>query len=89
MAYIQLMINLIVFGAILWAVNVYIPMNATVRKVANPIVVVIAIPFVLGAFGFFGPISWCGCGEPMSTPCPSDERVVVFRQSAGCVICKR
>jgi hypothetical protein len=33
-------------------------MNATVRKVANAIVVVIAIPFVLGAFGFFGPISW-------------------------------
>jgi hypothetical protein len=33
-------------------------MNATFRKVANVIVVVIEIPFVLGAFGFFGPISW-------------------------------
>ncbi|TCW34702.1 MULTISPECIES: Thivi_2564 family membrane protein [Marichromatium] len=58
MAYIQLMINLIAFSAILWAVNVHIPMNATVRKVANTIVVVIAVPFVLGAFGFFGPIAW-------------------------------
>ncbi len=58
MAYIQLMINLIAFAAILWAVNIYIPMNTTVRKVANATVVVIAIPFVLGAFGFFGPIAW-------------------------------
>jgi ACR3 family arsenite efflux pump ArsB len=58
MAYIQLIINMIAFGAILWAMNVYIPMNATVRKVANAVVIVIAIPFVLGAFGFFRPISW-------------------------------
>ncbi|EGV30061.1 hypothetical protein ThidrDRAFT_2982 [Thiorhodococcus drewsii AZ1] len=58
MAYIQLLINLVAFVAILWVVNVRIPMNATVRKVANVVVVVIAIPFVLGAFGFFGPISW-------------------------------
>ncbi|AFL74495.1 Thivi_2564 family membrane protein [Thiocystis violascens] len=58
MAYIQLVINLIAFGAILWAVNVYIPMNATVKKVVNAIVIVIAILFVLSAFGFFGPIAW-------------------------------
>ncbi|WP_201097669.1 Thivi_2564 family membrane protein [Thiocystis minor] len=58
MAYIQLVINLVAFGAILWAVNVYIPMNATVKKVVNAIVVVIAILFVLSAFGFFGPIAW-------------------------------
>ncbi|WP_295403929.1 Thivi_2564 family membrane protein [uncultured Thiocystis sp.] len=58
MAYIQLVINLVAFGAILWAVNVYIPMNATVKKVVNAIVIVIAILFVLSAFGFFGPIAW-------------------------------
>ncbi|WP_200374161.1 Thivi_2564 family membrane protein [Thiocystis violacea] len=58
MAYIQLVINLVAFGAILWAVNVYIPMNATVKKVVNAIVIVVAILFVLSAFGFFGPIAW-------------------------------
>jgi small-conductance mechanosensitive channel len=58
MAYIQLVINLVAFGAILWAVNVYIPMNATVKKVVNAIVIIIAILFVLSAFGFFGPIAW-------------------------------
>lgn len=58
MAYIQLAINLVAFGAILWAVNVYIPMNATVKKVVNAVVIVIAILFVLSAFGFFGPIAW-------------------------------
>jgi cytochrome c oxidase assembly factor CtaG len=58
MAYIQLVINLVAFGAILWAVNVYIPMNATVKKVVNAMVIVIAILFVLSAFGFFGPIAW-------------------------------
>jgi len=58
MAYIQLVINLVAFGAILWAVNVYIPMNATAKKIVNSIVVVFAILFLLSAFGFFGPISW-------------------------------
>jgi len=58
MAYIQLVINLVAFGAILWAVNLYIPMNATVKKVANAIIVVFAMLFVLSAFGFFGPIAW-------------------------------
>lgn len=58
MAYIQLVINLVAFGAILWAVNVYIPMNATVKKVVNAIAIAIAILFVLSAFGFFGPIAW-------------------------------
>ncbi|WP_200155139.1 Thivi_2564 family membrane protein [Chromatium okenii] len=58
MAYIQLVINLVAFAAILWAVNVYIPMNVTVKKVVNGVVVVIAILFVLSAFGFFGPIAW-------------------------------
>lgn len=58
MAYIQLAINLIAFGVILWAVNAYIPMNATARKVVNAIMVALAILFVLSAFGFFGPIAW-------------------------------
>ncbi|TCT22266.1 Thivi_2564 family membrane protein [Thiobaca trueperi] len=58
MAYIQLLINLVAFAAILWAVNRFIPMNATVKKVVNAIVIVIAILFLLSAFGFFGPIVW-------------------------------
>ncbi len=58
MAYIQLVINLVAFGAILWAVNVYIPMNATAKKIVNSIVIIVAILFVLSAFGFFGPILW-------------------------------
>lgn len=56
MAYIQLIINVIAFIAILWAVNVYIPMNATVKKVVNGVIAAIALLFVLAAFGFFGPI---------------------------------
>ncbi len=58
MAYIQLLINLVAFAAILWAVNHFIPMNAAVKKVVNAIVIVIAILFLLSAFGFFGPIVW-------------------------------
>ncbi len=53
MALIQLVINLIAFGAILWAVNLYIPMNAMVKKIVNSIIVVFAILFLLSAFGFF------------------------------------
>jgi len=40
------------------AVNVYIPMGPTVQTAVNAVIIAIAIPFVLGAFGFLGSISW-------------------------------
>lgn len=51
MSLITLVIVLVVLGVILWAINAYIPMDATIKKILNGVVVLIAILFVLSAFG--------------------------------------
>jgi small-conductance mechanosensitive channel len=57
MPLIKMVIILVVFGVILWAINTYIPMDATIRKVMNAVVILVVILIVLSAFGIFGPLS--------------------------------
>jgi small-conductance mechanosensitive channel len=52
-----MVIILVVFGVILWAINTYIPMDATIRKIMNAVVILVVILIVLSAFGVFGPLS--------------------------------
>ncbi|MDA3898571.1 MAG: hypothetical protein PF482_20720 [Desulfobacteraceae bacterium] len=54
MSLIQLVITLVVIGAILWAIDRYIPMNAAIKKLVNIVVVVVAVLFVLQYFGIIG-----------------------------------
>ncbi|MFZ1640351.1 MAG: Thivi_2564 family membrane protein [Candidatus Contendobacter sp.] len=56
MPLIQLVIILVVFGVILWAINTYIPMDATIKKILNVVVILVVVLFVLGAFGLLGPM---------------------------------
>ena len=42
MSFITIIITLIVIGVLLWAINEYIPMNASIKKLIN-IVVIIAV----------------------------------------------
>jgi hypothetical protein len=42
---------LIVIGVILWVVNTYIPMDATIKKILNVVVVLFVIFWLLQAFG--------------------------------------
>ena len=53
---IQLVIVLVVFGVILWAINTYIPMDGTIKKILNVVVIIVVILFVLSAFGLLGPM---------------------------------
>jgi hypothetical protein len=57
MSLITLVIVLVVFGVILWAINTYIPMDATIKKILNGVVVLAAILFVLSAFGVLDSLS--------------------------------
>ena len=57
MPLIQLVIVLVVFGVILWAINTYIPMDATIKKILNVVVIVVVILFILSAFGVLGSLS--------------------------------
>ncbi len=57
MTLIQFVIALVVFGVGLWAINSYIPMDATIKRILNVVVTLVAILFVLNAFGILGSMS--------------------------------
>ncbi len=54
MTLMELIIILVVVGALLWAINNYIPMQANIKKILNVVVVVVVLLFVLNAFGILG-----------------------------------
>ena len=63
MPLIQLVIVLIVLGVLLWAINTYIPMDATIKKILNVVVVLVAVLFILSAFGILGSLSGIRVGN--------------------------
>jgi hypothetical protein len=56
MPLINLVIVLAVVGLILWAINSYIPMQATIKKILNAVVVISVIVWLLSVFGIIGSI---------------------------------
>ena len=57
MPIINLIIILVVVGVILWAINAYIPMQSTIKKILNAVVVIGVIIWLLSVFGVIGNIS--------------------------------
>ncbi len=51
MPLLQVVIILIVVGVLLWLVNNYIPMQATMKKILNAVVVIAVILWLLKVFG--------------------------------------
>jgi hypothetical protein len=51
MPLIQLVIVLVVVGLILWVINSYIPMQSTIKKILNVVVVIVVIMWLLSVFG--------------------------------------
>lgn len=62
MPLIQLVVVLVVIGVIMWLINTYIPMSASIKKILNVVVVVVVLLYVLSAFGVLGAVSgiWIG-----------------------------
>ena len=56
MPLINLVIVLVVVGVILWVINNYIPMQSTIKKILNAVVVIAVILWLLSVFGVIGPI---------------------------------
>jgi small-conductance mechanosensitive channel len=54
MSLIQLVLILVVVGVLLWAINSYIPMQATIKKILNVVVVVVVVLWLLSVFGIIG-----------------------------------
>ena len=57
MPLIQLVVTLVIVGMILWVINSYIPMQATIKKILNAVVVIVVILWLLNVFGVLGPMS--------------------------------
>jgi hypothetical protein len=63
MPLIQLVIILVVVGVILWVINSYIPMQSTIKKILNAVVIIVVIIWLLSVFGLIGDISAIRIGK--------------------------
>ena len=54
MSLVTLVIVLVVVGVILWLINSYIPMQSTIKKILNAVVIIVVVLWLLSAFGVIG-----------------------------------
>jgi hypothetical protein len=54
---IQVVIVLIVVGVLLWLINRYIPMAASIKSILNAVVVIVVIVWLLKVFGVWNYIT--------------------------------
>ena len=53
MPLLTILIVLIVAGVLLWLINNYIPMDAKIKWIANAVVVIVVVVWLLKVFGVF------------------------------------
>ena len=63
MPLIQLVITLVVVGVVLWVINSYIPMQGSIKKILNAVVVIVVILWLLNVFGISGHMSGMHVGR--------------------------
>ena len=63
MPLLQLIIVLVVVGVILGLINNYIPMDATIKRILNIVVVIAVILWLLNVFGVLGSFSGIRIGR--------------------------
>ena len=51
MGLLQLIIILVVVGVVLWAINAFVPMAASIKKILNIVVIVVVCLWLLSLFG--------------------------------------
>jgi len=51
MPLLNVVVTLIVVGVVLWLINTYIPMQGTIKKILNIVVVIVVILWLLYGFG--------------------------------------
>ena len=59
----QLVLVLVVVGVVLWVINKYIPMQATIKNILNVVVVIVVIIWLLSVFGFTEKLSTIHIGK--------------------------
>ncbi len=63
MPLIQLVLILVVVGVVLWVINSYIPMQSTIKKILNVVVIISVIIWLLSLFGLIGNLSAIHIGK--------------------------
>lgn len=63
MPLINIVIILIVVGVILWLINQYIPMAASIKKILNAVIIIVVILWLLSVFGVIGSLSGLHVGK--------------------------
>lgn len=51
MPLLNVVVTLIVVGLVLWLINTFIPMQGTIKKILNVVVIIVVILWLLYAFG--------------------------------------
>jgi hypothetical protein len=63
MPLIQLILILVIVGVVLWVINSYIPMQSTIKKILNVVVILVVIIWLLSVFGVIGDVSTIRVGR--------------------------
>jgi hypothetical protein len=63
MPLIQVVLVLIVVGVLLWLINRFIPMQATIKSILNGVVVVAVVLWLLSVFGLFNNLAHIRVGS--------------------------
>jgi hypothetical protein len=56
MPLLPVLLTLIVVGVLLWIVNTFIPMAASIKSILNALVVILVVVWLLNAFGLLNSI---------------------------------
>lgn len=51
MPLLHVVLTLVVVGVVLWLINTYIPMQGTIKKILNIVVIIVVILWLLYGFG--------------------------------------
>lgn len=57
MSLIGIVIVLVVIGVLLWLMETYIPMNATIKRIIQAVIIIVVIVWLLQVFGVLGSIN--------------------------------
>ena len=58
MGIIQFILIVAVVGVLLWAINKYLPMQPTIQKILNVVVIVVMVIYAIAFIYSFIPASW-------------------------------
>lgn len=63
MPLIQLVLILVAVGVGLWVINSFIPMQSTIKRILNLVVIVVVIAWLLSVFGLIGDLRTIRVGK--------------------------